>query len=112
VALRRSQKTEDSPVFQSGNLKVDLVSRIILVNETEVKLTVTEYAILALLIKHAGRVLTHNFMVREIWGIHYTDNYQTLRVHIAQLRRKIESNPSVPQLIQTEPGVGYRLKIT
>lgn len=110
VALRHSQKTEESSVFLTGDLSVDLVSRIVTVKNEEVKLTVTEYAILALFIKHAGRVLTHNFIVREIWGIHYIDNFQTLRVHIAQIRRKIESNPSVPQYIQTEPGVGYRLK--
>jgi two-component system, OmpR family, KDP operon response regulator KdpE len=110
VALRRSIKTEESPLFQSGNLQADLLLRIVKVKEEEVKLTVTEYAILALLIKYAGRVLTHNFIIREIWGIHYPDNFQTLRVHVAQLRRKIEENPSIPQILITEPGVGYRLK--
>jgi two-component system KDP operon response regulator KdpE len=111
VVLRRSCKTEESPVFHSGKLLVDQNARLVKVNDEEVKLTATEYSILALLIRHAGRVLTHNFIMKEIWGIHYADNFQTLRVHVAQLRRKIEENPSIPQILITEPGVGYRLKI-
>jgi len=111
VSLRRSLKIDEFPVFQSGGLVVDQTARIVKVNEEEVKLTATEYSILALMIRHAGRVLTHNFIMKEIWGIHYADNFQTLRVHVAQLRRKIEQNPSIPQLLITEPGVGYRLKI-
>ncbi|MDD2612763.1 MAG: response regulator [Bacteroidales bacterium] len=111
VTLRRSFKTDESPVFRSGKLQVDQNARVVKVNDEEVKLTATEYSILALLIRHAGRVLTHNFIMKEIWGIHYADNFQTLRVHVAQLRRKIEENPSIPQILITEPGVGYRLKI-
>jgi len=110
VALRRSLKTEESPVFCSGKLQVDQNARVVTFNNEEIKLTATEYSILALMIHHAGRVLTHNFIMKEIWGIHYADNFQTLRVHVAQLRKKIEDNPSIPQLIITEPGVGYRLK--
>lgn len=110
VALRRSLKTDESPLFCSGKLVVDQNVRVVKNNNEEVKLTATEYSILALMIRHAGRVLTHNFIMKEIWGIHYADNFQTLRVHVAQLRKKIEENPSNPQLIITEPGVGYRLK--
>jgi two-component system, OmpR family, KDP operon response regulator KdpE len=111
VSLRRSLKIDEFPVFRSGGLVVDQTARVVTVNEEEVKLTATEYSILALMIRHAGRVLTHNFIMKEIWGIHYADNFQTLRVHVAQIRRKIEQNPSIPQLLITEPGVGYRLKI-
>jgi two-component system, OmpR family, KDP operon response regulator KdpE len=111
VSLRRSLKIDEFPVFRSGELVVDQTARVVKVNEEEVKLTATEYSILALMIRHAGRVLTHNFIMKEIWGVHYAENFQTLRVHVAQLRRKIEQNPSIPQLLITEPGVGYRLKI-
>lgn len=111
VALRRSLITDESPVFHSAKLEVDQNARVVKVNDQEIKLTATEYSILALLIRHAGRVLTHNFIMKEIWGIHYAENFQTLRVHVAQLRRKIEENPSIPQILITEPGVGYRLKI-
>lgn len=111
VALRRLYKMDESPVFKSGTLSVDLNARIVKVKDEEVKLTATEYAILALTIKYSGRVLTHNFLIKEIWGIHYPDNFQILRVHIAQLRKKIEENPSIPKILITEPGVGYRLKI-
>lgn len=112
VALRRSLKTDESPLFCSGKLVVDQNARVVRFNNEEVKLTATEYSILALMIRHAGRVLTHNFIMKEIWGIHYADNFQTLRVHVAQLRKKVEENPSIPQMIITEPGVGYRLKPT
>lgn len=112
VALRRSLKTDESPLFCSGKLVVDQNARVVKFNDEEVKLTATEYSILALMIRHAGRVLTHNFIMKEIWGIHYADNFQTLRVHVAQLRKKVEENPSIPQMIITEPGVGYRLKPT
>jgi two-component system KDP operon response regulator KdpE len=111
VSLRHSLKIDEFPVFRSGCLVVDQTARVVTLNEEEVKLTATEYSILALMIRHAGRVLTHNFIMKEIWGIHYADNFQTLRVHVAQIRRKIELNPSIPQLLITEPGVGYRLKI-
>jgi two-component system KDP operon response regulator KdpE len=111
VALRRAMKIDEFPVFRSGRLMVDQTARVVTVQDEEIKLTATEYAILALMIRHAGRVLTHNFIMKEIWGIHYADNFQTLRVHVAQIRRKIEFNPSIPQLILTEPGIGYRLKM-
>jgi len=111
VAIRRSSKMDETPIFKSGILSVDKNNRIVKMRDEEVKLTATEYFILALMVKYAGRVLTHNFIIKEIWGIHYPDNYQVLRVHVAQLRKKIEENPSIPQILITEPGVGYRLKM-
>ncbi|MDD2798188.1 MAG: response regulator [Bacteroidales bacterium] len=111
VALRRSFKLDESPTFSSANLYVDLNTRIVKSENIEVKLTAIEYSILVLMIKFAGRVLTHNYIIKEIWGIHYSENYQILRVHVAQIRKKIERNPSIPQILITEPGVGYRLKV-
>lgn len=111
VSLRHSLKLDESPVFSSAGLEVDLVNRTVKMDGMEVKLTATEYSLLALFIKHSGRVLTHTFIIREIWGNPYADNSQILRVHIAQLRKKIEKNPSIPGLLITEPGVGYRLKV-
>ncbi|WP_243348571.1 response regulator [Parabacteroides sp. FAFU027] len=110
VALRHSRKEEESPLFVSGRLSVDLVARVVMLDNAEVKLTATEYAILALFVKHAGRVLTHSFIMKEIWGNPYSDNAQILRVHVAQLRKKIETNPAMPELLITESGVGYRFK--
>jgi len=111
VSIRHSMKLDESPVFTSGHLQVDLNLRIVKVNQQEIKLTATEYSLLALFIRHAGKVLTHTHIIKEIWGIPYTDNIQIIRVHIAQLRKKIERNPTLPELLITEPGVGYRLKV-
>ena len=111
VALRHSLKLDESPVFSSGHLYVDLSARIVKINGKEIKLTATEYSLLTLFIQHSGKVLTHTHIIKEIWGNPYADNTQILRVHIAQLRKKIEKNPAIPELLITEPGVGYRLKI-
>lgn len=111
VAIRHSLKTDESPVFSSGALWIDLNSRIVKVNEQEIKLTATEYTLLALMVRNAGKVLTQSYISKEIWGNPYADNAQLLRVHVAQLRKKIELNPSVPEMLITEPGVGYRLKV-
>ena len=110
VSLRHSLKIDESPKFNTAGLEVDLVNRIVKLDDQEIKLTVLEYSLLVLFIKFAGRVLTHSFIIREIWGNPYADNAQILRVHIAQLRKKIERNPTIPALLITEPGVGYRLK--
>lgn len=110
VALRHSKKEDESPLFVSGGLSVDLASRTVTVDLAEVKLTATEYAILALFVRHAGRVLTHSFIMREIWGNPYADNAQILRVHVGQIRKKIEKNPAMPELLITESGVGYRFR--
>lgn len=109
VAIRHSLKFDESPVFVNGHLSVDLTSRIVKARGEVIKLTVIEYNLLSLLIRNAGKVLTHSFIIKALWGNPYADNSQTLRVHVAQLRRKIEANPSIPQMLITEPGIGYRL---
>ncbi len=111
VALRHATATgkPDSAVAV-GPLRIDLTSRVVAVNDDEVHLTPTEYKLLAVLARFAGRVLTHRQLVKEIWGGHSTTATQALRVHMNQLRHKIEANPSRPTLITTEPGVGYRMR--
>ncbi|MEI6898353.1 MAG: response regulator [Bacteroidota bacterium] len=111
VAIRHSFKMDESPIFTDGHLWVDLNSRIVKVSGLEIKLTVTEYSLLSLFLRNTGKVLTHSYIAREIWGNPYADNAQLLRVHIAQLRKKIEKDSSVPEMLITEPGVGYRLKV-
>ncbi len=109
AALRhRLQAQGTQPVFRSGDLSVDLVRRIVTVRDKEVKLSPREYDLLALLVRHAGKVLTHKFAMREIWGSE-TD-VQYLRVYIRALRQKIEADPERPAHILTEQGVGYRLR--
>ena len=110
VAIRHSHKTGDTPVLTNGPLWIDLNARIVKVNGEEVKLTATEYSLLALFMRNSGKVLTHLHICREVWGNPYADNAQVLRVHIAQLRKKIELNPSIPVILITEPAVGYRLR--
>jgi len=111
VAIRHSYRIQESPLFCDGDLAVDLNLRIVKVRGQEIKLTALEYSILALFIRNAGKVLTHNYIMREIWENPYAENTQILRVHIGQLRKKIEKNPSIPEIITTESGVGYRLKV-
>jgi len=109
AAVRHQLQQEgEKPVFKSGDLTVDLVRRIVTVRGQEVKLTPREYDLLRLLVAHAGKVLTHKFILREVWGSE-TD-VQYLRIYIRTLRQKIEANPEQPVLIQTEQGVGYRLR--
>ena len=104
----RLQREGEKPLFKSGDLAVDLVRRIVTVRGEEVKLTPREYDLLRLLVAHAGKVLTHKFILHEVWG-RETD-VQYLRIYIRTLRQKIEANPAQPALIQTEQGVGYRLR--
>jgi two-component system, OmpR family, KDP operon response regulator KdpE len=108
VALRHSVKHDEPPVFQARNLVVDLATRCVTVKGKEIKLTVTEYNLLKLLVRHAGKVLTHRQILREIWGAGHDGDTHYLRVYIAHLREKIEVNPEQPELILTELGVGYR----
>jgi two-component system KDP operon response regulator KdpE len=110
AALRRTARTANEPVFTSGNLKVDLARRLITVSGREVQLTPTEYGLLRVLITHAGKVLTHHHLLREVWGAEYGEEFHMLHVNISNLRRKIEPDPARPQFIITEPGVGYRLR--
>src|SRR5258708_27983840 len=109
VALRHASKPEEAAVFQAGNLVVDLALRRITVKGREVKLSVTEYNLLRFLVRHAGKVLTHRQILREVWGPGHEEHTHYLRVYVAHLRDKIEVNPSQPTLILTESGVGYRL---
>jgi two-component system, OmpR family, KDP operon response regulator KdpE len=110
AALRhRLQQEGEKPLFRSGDLSVDLVRRIVTVRGAEVKLSPREYDILRLLIQHAGKVLTHRFMLKEVWG--GEADVQYLRIYIRQLRQKIEPDPERPLHIVTETGVGYRLRL-
>ncbi len=111
VMQRRVGAAQESPVFTTGKLKVDLNRRVVTVNEEIVKLTPTEYALLRYLVRNAGKVVTHRQILREVWGPEYMDETHYLRVYFAQLRQKIEDDSSIPRLILTEPGVGYRLTI-
>ena len=110
VAMRRVTTTSEAPVFVCGELKVDLAKRIVTVLEQEVQLTPTEYDLLRILVTHAGKVLTHHQLLREVWGVGYEQETHMLRVNISNLRRKIENDPTRPHYVITEPGVGYRLK--
>lgn len=109
-AIRRNDTEEDNPKINAGNLEIDLVARTAKLNDEVLKLTSTEYNLLALLAKNEGRVLTHQFILKEIWGVGYQTETQYLRVFVGQLRKKIEENPNQPQHIITESGVGYRFQ--
>jgi two-component system KDP operon response regulator KdpE len=109
AAMRhRLQQEGEKPVFRSGDLAVDLVRRIVTVRGAEVKLTPREYDLLRLLVAHAGKVLTHKFILKEVWG--GESDVQYLRIYIRTLRQKLEADPDQPRLILTEQGVGYRLR--
>jgi two-component system KDP operon response regulator KdpE len=111
VALRRSKKAEtESVIFQNNDLLVDFMKREVRVKDQPVTLTPTEYSILQTLVNHAGKVLTHQQLIKKVWGMNYEADAHLLRVNVSNLRRKIESDPLKPQYIITEPGVGYRLK--
>jgi two-component system, OmpR family, KDP operon response regulator KdpE len=111
TALRhRLQQQGSRPVFRSGDLSVDLVRRIVSVGGQEVKLSPKEYDILQQLVIHAGKVLTHKHLLREVWGLDAGGDVQYLRVYIRQLRQKLESEPERPKHILTEAGIGYRLQ--
>lgn len=109
VAQRHAQPALEITVFRSGQLEVDLAARLVRLKGQEVRLTSTEYALLRLFIHHAGKVLTHRQILREIWGPNALEQTHYLRVYVAHLREKLEADPSSPRLIITEPGVGYRL---
>lgn len=109
ACLRRSVQEVVEPLFTSEDLVVDLGSRRVTVGGGDVALTPTEYDILRMMVSHSGRVLTHSQILKQVWGIAYLEQPHVLRVNISNLRRKIESDPSRPRHIITEPGVGYRL---
>ncbi len=110
LALRNNQANQTSPIYTSGNLSVDLSSRRVTVGDKEIKLTVTEFELLKVLIRHRGKVLTHNQILSEVWGPKSVEHIQYLRVYIGHLRQKLETDVNKPRLILTEPGVGYRLQ--
>jgi two-component system KDP operon response regulator KdpE len=111
VALRNAARGElGSSQFSLADLQVDLIRRIVLLKGSEVHLTPIEYKLLATLIQHAGRVITHRQLLKEVWGPGSSEQTQYLRVYMRQLRHKLEQNPSRPRYLTTEPGVGYRLR--
>jgi two-component system, OmpR family, KDP operon response regulator KdpE len=109
AALRHGQPQGADAIYRVGDLEVDLSKRLVLKGGAEVKLTPIEYSLLRLMVTHAGKVLTHRQLLTEVWGEKAVEQSHYLRVHIAHLREKLERNPSAPELILTEPAVGYRL---
>lgn len=107
-ALRSSVSEENNPVIEFNGLRIDLTARTVKKNNELVKLTATEYKLLSMLAQREGKVLTHQYLLREVWGPGYINQSQYLRVFIAQLRKKIETDPNRPAYIITESGVGYR----
>jgi two-component system KDP operon response regulator KdpE len=114
VALRHAAQGSaggELPVFESGDLKIDLSTRRVFVRESEVRLTRLEYKLLTAMVRQAGKVLTHQYLLEQVWGAKHAENTQYLRVFMAGLRRKIEFDPAQPCHLLTEQGVGYRLSI-
>ena len=111
AAQRKTRPEEEISRFKSGDLIVDLTTRVVTRAGHEMKLTATEYALLRLFVRHAGRVLTHRQILREIWGPKSEEHRQYLRVYVTHLRQKIERDPAPPELVKTEPGIGYRLEL-
>ena len=110
AALRHQLQVQgERPIFKSGDLSVDLVRRIVKIGDEEVKLSPKEYELLRLMVQHAGKVLTHKFLLNALWSTPIDPQY--LRVYVRQLRQKIEQNPTQPQHILTETGIGYRFKL-
>jgi two-component system KDP operon response regulator KdpE len=108
VALRQPVESQNVPILVFGALSIDLVNHIARKNEEIIRLTSTEFSLLSLLARNSGRVLTHQSILKEIWGFSYIGQTQILRVFIAQLRKKIEDDPGKPKLLITESGIGYR----
>jgi two-component system KDP operon response regulator KdpE len=108
TAQRKSRPAEELAIFTAGGLSVDLTARVVTRDRQEIKLTGTEYNLLRLFVRHAGRVLTHRQILREVWGPKSEEHRQYLRVYVTHLRAKIERDPANPTLIRTEPGIGYR----
>jgi two-component system KDP operon response regulator KdpE len=114
VALRRASRVGDdkeSSIFESGDLKVDLAARQVFAGDAEIRLTPLEYKLLSTLVQHAGKVLTHRFLLKEVWGPGHQQETHYLRIFMASLRRKIEVDSSEPRYLLTEQGTGYRLAV-
>jgi two-component system KDP operon response regulator KdpE len=112
VALRRIPEVAETPIFETGDLQVDLVRRRVKVSGAEVRLTPREYDLLKILVTYAGKVVTQRQLLRDVWGDEFPNEVHVLRVHMSNLRAKIEPEPARPMYIITEPGVGYRLIVT
>jgi two-component system, OmpR family, KDP operon response regulator KdpE len=110
TALRHAAHPVESSVFRCGSLSVDLARRLVHLDDEPVHLTATEYRLLQLFVKNAGKVLTHRQILREVWGPHLIEETHYLRVYMAQLRRKLRDDPTSPRYFLTEPGVGYRMR--
>jgi two-component system KDP operon response regulator KdpE len=108
AAIRSNEERKDTPSLEFGDLNIDMINHVVRKNGEIVKLTTTEFSLLVLLAKNSGRVLTHQFILKEVWGYGYQEQTQYLRVFIAQLRKKLEDNPANPVLLITESGIGYR----
>ncbi len=108
TALRHHHPPEEAKVYTVGSLSVDLTAMTVRKNGIPVKLTSTEYDLLSLFLRHTGKVLTHRFILEQVWGHAYIDETQYTRVYVGQLRKKIENDPTNPRLILTESGIGYR----
>ena len=108
TAIRHNQPEQSTPLFKNGSIEVDFTNRAVKRDGEVVKLTATEYSLLSLFIRNAGKVITHSYILKEIWGKMYSDDNQYIRIYIAQLRKKLEQNPNKPQYFVTESGVGYR----
>lgn len=114
VALRHSIRPQEhipDDIFITANLKVDLLNRVVSIDDQEVHLTPIQYRLLTVLVKHAGKVMTHQQILNEVWGPSYQENAHYLRIYMSQLRQKLETDPTQPKFLLTESGVGYRLKI-
>jgi two-component system KDP operon response regulator KdpE len=107
--IRRIQLIDNESIVENGNLKIDCVKRLVYKNQIELKLTNTEYLLLQIFFKNIDRILTHNFLLKEVWGPSHTEDTQYLRVFIGQLRKKIEDNSANPKYLVTDSGVGYRM---
>jgi two-component system KDP operon response regulator KdpE len=108
TAIRHSMPEQSSPIFKNGSIEVDFTSRVVKRNGEIVKLTATEFSLLSLFIRNAGKVITHSFILKEIWGKTFSEDTQYVRIYIAQLRKKLENDPNKPKYFVTESRVGYR----
>jgi two-component system KDP operon response regulator KdpE len=109
AAVRHRQSPEEKNIFTSHDLQIDLSARIVRKGKEVLKLTATEYSLLSLFVKNADRVLTHKYILEQIWGPSLSEETQYTRVYVGQLRKKIEDDPTKPKIILTESGIGYRL---
>lgn len=108
-AIRHRPSTQTETVFRTGDLEIDLVARTVKKSEETLKLTATEFNLLSLFVRNAGRVLTHRYILEQVWGPTFVEETEYTRVYVGQLRKKIEDNPGTPKMLITESGIGYRL---